>query len=342
MWTNGLKWMFLIVGTMIGAGYASGRELWEFFGVESGLAIILFTFLFIICCLIIMYLGYSKRSKHYMPILQILMGKRLSKVYDLMILIYLFTMTVIMLAGGGATLEVVHLPYWIGVIFISALVILLFFWGMKGMTSMNAVIIPILIVCLVGTLLAFQSLHDFPIRFSFADQSNWPAALTFTSLNILPLLAVLAAIGQEIKLKGEILIASIGSGLILGGTSYLYNESLLQVAGEIMLYEIPLFAILEHYPYYMMMIMSVLLWLAIYTTAAAGVFGLIARLRAWIKGPTWFVAFILVVTMIPLTTFGFSTLVSILYPLYGILNLYLLAAILLYPILHHRSLEDRR
>ncbi len=31
MWGNGLKWMFLIVGTIMGAGYASGRELWEFF-----------------------------------------------------------------------------------------------------------------------------------------------------------------------------------------------------------------------------------------------------------------------------------------------------------------------
>ena len=35
MWINGLKWMFLIIGTMIGAGYASGRELWEFFGVRK-------------------------------------------------------------------------------------------------------------------------------------------------------------------------------------------------------------------------------------------------------------------------------------------------------------------
>ncbi len=339
VWGNGLKWMFLILGTMIGAGYASGRELWEFFGVESGLAIILFTILFIISTIVILSISFNKRSKHYLPVLEALMGKKLSKLYDWMILLYLFSMTVIMLAGGGATLEVIHLPYWGGVIFISAAVIILFVWGTKGITSMNAFIIPILIACLVGTLLAFQSLHRFPIEFSMTEQKNWPAALTFTALNILPLVAVLAAIGNEMKHRGEIYVAGIGSGLLLGAVSYLYNESLLYVAGEIMFYEIPLFAILEHYPYYMMLIMSTLLWFAIYTTAAAGVFGLLSRFREWVSGPSWFVAFLLVACMIPLTTFGFSTLVSILYPLYGVLNLYLFASILLYPIHHHRSLR---
>lgn len=337
MWVNGLKWMFLIIGTMIGAGYASGRELWEFFGAESGLAIILFTILFTVCCGVIMSISRTYQSKHYMPVLHVLMGKRLSKLYDVMIILYLFSTTVIMLAGGGATLEVLHLPYWLGIVIIGGLVVFLFVWDTKGMTAVNAFIIPILIVFLVGILLAFQSLKGFPIRFPFAEQHNWPAALTFTALNILPLIAVLAAIGDEIKHKGEMWIASVGSGLILGGISFLYNESLLQVAGDIMLYEIPLFAILKHYPYYMMLVMSALLWLAIYTTATAGIFGLIARTREWLKGPAWIVALFFIATMTPLTTFGFSTLISVLYPLYGVLNLYVFAAILLYPILHHRS-----
>lgn len=42
----GLKWMFLIIGTTIGAGYASGAELWQFFGHESSLAIVLFSLFF--------------------------------------------------------------------------------------------------------------------------------------------------------------------------------------------------------------------------------------------------------------------------------------------------------
>ncbi|WP_078556383.1 hypothetical protein [Bacillus alkalicellulosilyticus] len=337
MVTRGLKWMFLIIGTMIGAGYASGRELWQFFGAESGLAILLFMILFIICTYVIMSISYKHRSTHYIPILEELLGKKVTKLYDAMIVIYLFSIAVIMLAGGGATLEVIHLPYWIGVSIICGLLILLFVWDITGMTSMNAFVIPLLIVCLLSVLLAFQYLQGFPIEVNIKEQSNWPSALTFTALNILPLVAVLAAIGGEIKQKGEILIASIGSGVILGSVSFLYNESLIQVAGEIMLYEIPLFAILKHYPYYMVIIMSGLLWVAIYTTAASSLFGLISRFRDYIKVAPWLLALILLALMVPLTTFGFSTLISVLYPLYGVLNLYVFAAIILYPIMKKSS-----
>ena len=108
-----------------------------------------------------MNISYQHQSNHYLPVLHILLGKKLSKLYDMMIILYLFSTTVIMLAGGGATLEVVHLPYWVGIIVISGLVILIFLWDTKGMTSMNALLIPILIICLSSVLIAFQSLKGF-------------------------------------------------------------------------------------------------------------------------------------------------------------------------------------
>ncbi len=107
-----------------------------------------------------------------------------------------------------------------------------------------------------------------------------------------------------------------------------------------MLYEMPLFAILKHYPYHMILIMSGLLWIAIYTTAASGLFGLISRVRGYFKGPGWLIALLFIAIMAPLTTFGFSTLISVLYPLYGVLNLYVLAAIFLYPIMNHFSVTE--
>jgi uncharacterized membrane protein YkvI len=331
--------MFLIIGTMIGAGYASGRELWQFFGPESGLAIGLFAVLFSVCCAVIMTISYNQQSTHYIPILHALMGKKVAKLYDGMIFLYLFTTTVVMLAGGGATLEVIHIPYWGGVFILMMMVVLLFLRGSEGMTTMNAIIIPILIFCLLGVLFVFQSLLGFPITIDFTQQGNWPSALTFTALNILPLVAVLGAVGHRIRHQGEIWVASIGSGLILGAISFLYNESLIQVAGDLVVYEIPLFAIMKHYPYYMVLVMSGLLWLAIYTTAAAGIFGLSSRMGAVLNWPSWLLALTLLGFMVPLTTFGFSTLIAVLYPLYGILNLYVFAAILLYPIFHHRLVQ---
>ncbi|WP_078393249.1 YkvI family membrane protein [Shouchella patagoniensis] len=341
MWGNGLKWMFLIVGTIIGAGYASGRELWEFFGAESGLAIILFACLFAMSCAVILTIAKKKGTTHYLPILEVLLGKKLAKAYDVMIILYLFSVTVIMLAGAGATLEVYQIPFWLGIVLNAGLVVVMFLKDTTGMTKVNALLIPVLIICLVVVLVVYQSSIGFSFTFDVAMQHNWPAALTFTSLNILPIIAVLGAVGNQIKHRGEIYIASIGSGLLLGTISYLYNESLLSVAQEIIFYEIPLFVILKHYPSVMVLTISLVLWLAIYTTATSGVFGLISRIRTRIQGPAWLIALALVALMAPMTMFGFSTLISILYPLYGVLNLYILAALILYPILKHPGAKSR-
>ncbi|GGE48292.1 hypothetical protein GCM10011391_28860 [Pullulanibacillus camelliae] len=318
----GLKWMFLILGTMIGAGYASGRELWQFFGQESAVAIGLFTLLFIISTYVMMMLSYKGQTIHYKPVLEKLLGGKMTILYDGMIFIYLFTTTVVMLAGGGAALIAVGIPYWVGILLISGCLVLLFIRGNKGVISINIIIIPLLILLLVGVLLKFGQTTKGLWIIDFTHQSNWTSAFTFTALNVLPLAAILGAIGREIKSKGEIWIAALGSGLLLGIISFLYNESLVHVGNDVMIYEMPLFALLKNYPYAMTFVMTVLLWCAIYTTAASGILGLVTRIKKVFHRPLWEIALGLVLIMIPFTTVGFAKLITILYPIYGILNLY--------------------
>ncbi|WP_112182586.1 MULTISPECIES: hypothetical protein [Paraliobacillus] len=334
MFKAGMKWTFLIIGTMIGAGYASGRELWQFFGAESGLAIGLFTILFSICCYSILIISFQNKTTQYLPVLKVLVGKRFAHLYDAMIVIYLFSTTVIMLAGSGVTVEAFQYPYWWGIVLIVIPLILVFIWDIDGILSINSFILPLLLVGLISVLISFIIKEDLTLLLSIDKQRNWMAAFTFTSLNILPLIAVIGAIGNQIKAKGEAVFASIGSGAILGFISYIYNNSLVQIADDILVYEIPLFAILKNYPYTMFLFMSVLLWFAIFTTAVSGTLGLVSRIRDKINAPLWLIVLVLVLCMIPLTKFGFSTLIEYLYPLYGLLNLYILATLLLYPFIN--------
>ncbi|WP_078432196.1 YkvI family membrane protein [Metabacillus halosaccharovorans] len=331
---SGIKWMFLILGTIIGAGYASGRELWEFFGFESGLAIVIFTVIFIIAVYVIMKISYEEKSSHFFPILERLIGKKLSYVYDVLIVLYLFTTTIVMIAGGGATLEAFSIPYWIGIAVFAILLVLLFVGSANGIIKLNAIVIPLLVFGLFYSLLSFNISHHHSWVLDLKKQYNWPAAFTFTALNILPLIAVLSAVGKEMKGLKEAKIASIGSGIVLGAISFVYNETLVQMSDYLAEYEIPLFAILKGSPFAFFLFMSIMLWLAIYTTAVSGIFGLASRLRDLMKMPFWIMAAILVIIMLPFTRFGFANLVAILYPLYGLINLYLLVTILLYPILN--------
>ncbi|SDJ56213.1 YkvI family membrane protein [Salimicrobium halophilum] len=335
MWKSGFRWIALIVGTMIGAGYASGRELWQFFGPDSSLAILLFALMFTVSCYSLMHMSYAQKSKHYVPVLEKVVGRTFVRIYDVMIIIYLFTTTVIMLAGSGASFEAFHQSYRLGVVVMVICLVFSFFWNVQGIVKVTSILFPLLLSGLA--LLLFTFLYDQRIDLldGVTDMDNWMAAFPFTALNVLPLLAVIGAVGYKIESRAEIGIASIGSGVVLGSLSFLYNRSLVHIESEVLVYEIPLFAILKDYPYAMLLLMAVILWAAIFTTAVTGTLGLAVRFQDNLQQPLWVTAFLLIALMLPLTSIGFSTLIEHLYPLYGILNLYVLISLLLYPIFLH-------
>lgn len=339
MWAAGLKWMFLILATLIGAGYASGREIWQFFGYESGLAIIIFTVLFTICSYVILHISFTERSAHYFPVLERLVGKRLAAFYDVLIVFYLFTVTVVMIAAGGATGTMYQIPNWLGILFIALMIILIFTSNVEGVVSMNSYILPILVGGLVLVLVVYTRHEQINLLQDWREQANWQAAFPFTALNILPVVAVIGAIGKQMKGKGELWIASIGSGLIIGALTYLYNNDLMHISHAIPHYDIPLFYILKNYPSIVLIGISIVLWLAIYTSAVSGVLGIVSRFQTKWKGPLWLQAAVLVVLMLPLTQLGFTDLIALMYPIFGFANLYILSAILVYPILNRYKMK---
>ncbi|WP_188207425.1 YkvI family membrane protein [Alkalibacillus aidingensis] len=329
---RGFRWVGLIIATMVGAGYASGREIWEFFGHESGLAIVLFAILFIVSCHVTLTLSYELKSKHYIPVLKVLLGEKVTRLYDGCILLYLFTTIFVMISGSGAAVSMFELPFISGVILMIFGLLIIIPRGMDGVLSINRFLLPMMIVTLLTTLILFIIKEHVPVVYHLTEQSNWASSIPFTSLNVLPLIAVLGAIGKEIKSKKEVYVASIGSGVVLGVVSYLYNVSLTHVADQLYFYEIPLFAILYDYPVQIFLMMAGLLIFAIYTTALTSLFGLISRLEAVIPLSKGKLGVVIIGVALPFAFVGFSTLVSFLYPLYGVINLYVLATILLYPI----------
>src|SRR5690625_484976 len=178
-----------------------------------------------------------------------------------MILFYLYTTTVVMISGSGATGQAFNFSYWWGIGFIVLTLIILFIRDINGVLIINQYILPILIAGLLFVLLLFTFDQKLELFSHWHKQRNWVAAFPFTALNILPLIAVLGAIGNKVSSRKEIWIGCVGSGLILGVVSYIYNNSLIQIADELLLYEIHLFAILKGYPFIMLIFMSVLLWL---------------------------------------------------------------------------------
>lgn len=337
LWQS-LRISMTIVGTTIGAGFASGREIWEFFasyGEASHYSILLSIFICFLATIIVLHISWKWKTKHYSELLEHIMGRYLARLFDWLILMYLLSTTVVMIAGSGATTE-----QWkgegafvLGCILMAGAVFVVLLFDIKGILSMNILLMPILILILL--IVCFQFLESHQTGYEIVNiQSGppaWPAAVSYAAFNVISLVAVLSTMGSQIQHPSEIWLAGVVSMLCLGTIAFLYNFSLLKIEHLISQYEIPLFALVQHYSPVWIFLITCVLWLAIYTTAISNVHGLVHRLTDFFSWPRWLIAFASLVILTPLSQFGFAKLVQVLYPLYGVINLFILASILLYP-----------
>lgn len=331
---NSFKIGLIIVGTTIGAGFASGREIWEFFssyGHQSIKGILLSIILLGISSIFILWISYENKTTNYYDVLNILMGAKLAKMFDVVIFLYLFSGALVMFAGSGATFKQWDLSYTLGVVIMAVLVWLVLIKGMSGLIKMNTIIIPALTVILLYVNYQFlinnSSLANNFIR---SHLNVWPSAITYSSLNLISLLGVLSTLGGKISSKWEIILGGVIGAITLGLVATSLNMSLLRIE-YVQQYEIPLFSLISNNNRKLLIIVTIVLWLAIYTTVLSNVYGLVNRIKSKISYSTASISLLIIMSIIPLSFIGFSTLVNILYPIYGVLNLYILAVLLLYP-----------
>ncbi|SFS37102.1 YkvI family membrane protein [Marininema halotolerans] len=336
LWQS-VKISMTIVGTTIGAGFASGREIWEFFGSygegSSG-SILLATLIFFAAIVTILQISWRNHTSHYSEILKVIFPERIALFFDVLVLVFLLSSTLVMVAGSGATFQQWNGSFNIGVLVMVVAVLVILFFDVRGLMSMNLVLIPVMTTVLIFVCFHFLHISGWSASWSETPPTSlpvWPSAITYAAFNMLSLLAVLSTIGKEVRHQGEIWLAGAISCGALGMIAYLYNYSLLKVKDLISQYEIPLFALVRDYSPVWVFAISFVLWLAIYTTAVSNIHGLASRLSDWVRLPHWLVGGTVLLLLLPLTQLGFATLVTYLYPLYGVLNLFILTMIMLYP-----------
>lgn len=150
-----LKVVFVIIGTLIGAGFASGQEVYTFFfsyGINGMLGII-------ISGIIIGFVIYKSfkimeknNIKNYKEFLNIFIkNNKLKELANSIINIFILVSFYIMIAGFGAYLEQeINLNGIIGSSILAVLCYILFKTNINGIVKINEILIPILIVAVFG------------------------------------------------------------------------------------------------------------------------------------------------------------------------------------------------
>ncbi|MBO8127852.1 MAG: hypothetical protein H0Z39_01455 [Peptococcaceae bacterium] len=334
--------MALYVGAVIGAGFASGQEIMQFFGHFGywGLwGIITATALFAYLGAVVQVTAVNLRSSNYREVLDYFLGSRLAKAMDIFSMLMLLGCLGVMLAGSGAIFEEqMGWPSAAGVVFLALLIIVILWFGLTGVVAANVVLVPLklLVVCGVAILSLMMVPDVLPTAEMAAENhitGNWIwAATLYVSYNIILSLAVLSSLGRHISRK-EAVIGGFAGGLAIGLAATAVTTAIITYYSVVINYQVPLLYLAGVVHPAIRFIVSLVIWLAMVTTAIANAHGFASRLAKSDERRYRLVGAAACLGMTPVCLFDFSSVVQSVYPLFGLLGLILMGALILKPVI---------
>ena len=326
------------VGAVMGAGFASGQEILQFyarFGQWGLVGIIFSAILFSLLGWGILDLQERWKITTYSEFFNYLLGSKFGRCADVLVSVLLFVGMLAMVSGSGALFyEYFGFSKWLGIsLTIFIIGIALWFRG-EGVLWINSVLIPLKFVFCLGIAAAavflvgtgdgegVVILPNFVIR-------NWAiSAVLYVSFNLTLAMVVFASLGSEVQKKGSRLGAVIG-GVALGMFAFIIGASLLRFP-DVWGLEIPMVAIAGKLGDWPAFFYVVVLWLAMITAAVGNGFSLVCRAVDTEKIGYLKATISLILLLLPLSQVKFSQIVLFNYSLFGYLGLVFLPAILYY------------
>lgn len=316
------------IGTIIGAGFASGQEILQFFvnyGYIGILGALISTLLFGVVAITVLLNVYNNKVDNYQELILPVMGKKLSIIVEISILSYLFIGVCVMVAGSGALIEEqFDIPYNLGLIIMVVLTLLTVLKSVEGVLTANTILIPILlfgIVVISSTVMIKQGINFRPINPVPSSNNNWfISSIMYVNYNIISAIVVLASLFPVIKSRRTAIKGGLMGGLGLGILSIFIILPLILLFENVHNLEIPMLGVAKHAVKNGDLIYSLLIWIAMFTTAVSNSFGFLTRICDIININFKLAAVIFCLTTIPIANIGFSKLVNIFYPLFGYLS----------------------
>lgn len=322
------------VGTVVGAGFATGREIVEFFtqyGIYGLLGILISGILFMWLGTKMMMISRHIQAESYKEFNEYLFGRKIGLIVNILMLFVLIGVTSVMLSGAGAVFhEQLGFPFQMGIFVTIILAVFVLLFGVKGLFSVNMFVVPILILfsSLLAVTVIFQSDHQ-SISFQI-DTWQWLVSpFTYTAFNIAMAQAVLVPLAREVKHE-----SSLKWGGVLGGaalclvliTSHIALSSLPNVEQ----YEIPMAQVMKNFMYSIHWLYILVIYGEIFTSVIGDIFGLQRQLKQVVRLPNIVIIIGILFVSYFVSQLGYSSLISFLYPLFGYVSLALLGLLMVH------------
>ena len=316
------------VGSVIGAGFATGKEIYEFFtqyGILGLFGTLLSGFIFMYIGKKIMIISLHKNLKNYMEFNDWLFGKRLAFFVNILFLGMLIGVTGVMMSGvGGLFEEQLGFSKIGGMVFTMFLSVVVMSWGTKGLFSINTFVVPAMILfnlaLMCVALFQFDSVHDF---LAIPEDLSWKLVLSpfsYTAFNLALTQAILVPLATEIK--DETIIrkgASLG-GLILGIVLVSCHISLSSISGVENM-NIPTAYVMKQIAPYLYGLYLFIIFGEIFSSLIGNAFGLERQLKKATELPSWSLYVAIFSICFAVGQMDYGPLISLLYPIFGYISL---------------------
>lgn len=331
------------IGVIVGAGFASGQEILQYFtsfGYLGILGAIVSTVLFAYLGMTLMKLGSRLQVTSHKKAIYAISGRFLGVIVDIVIIFTLFGVGVVMIAGAGSTVnQQFGLPIFAGSTIMTILVILSMMLKLDKVISVIASITPFLLIFIV--IISIYSMFTMDLSFAelkpiaLSQEKTFPnwfiSAVNYVSFNI--------AVGAGMSLvtggaEKDERIAAIG-GLIGGlGIGVMITLAYLAIFSQVNIvatYDLPLLKIVEDISPILSFIMSMVLFGMIFNTALGMFYGFVARFFQMGTRASHIATVVTLIFGFMASFLGFTTLVSKVYSIIGYLGFFLIIALIYAP-----------
>jgi uncharacterized membrane protein YkvI len=322
------------LGAVVGAGFASGQEIVQFFVFfgEPGIkGCLLAMFLFACCGALLMYIAHAHKISSYQGMLQELMGEKYSMVIDLLLSLFLFLGLSMMLSASGAVFyEHLFQPKELGIITASILVALFLCSGKRGLVKSFNILVPVKLVLLLiisgyaALLIEKESIASYSAFLIPQQEGGWLiASVLYVAYNFALAMVILTEY-QSPGSRRDGIWGAIWGGILLGILILFNYMALNKFLPVVLHYQVPMLYVAGAISPISKGIYTMVLWVGILTTAIANAYGFAQRFCHF-TGISYSLSLLLTLILaLPIAWQSFSVLVSKVYPLFGLLGIIIL------------------
>ena len=326
-----------MVGLVIGAGFASGQELLQFFvsfGLNGLWGVLISLVVMVIGSVAIMQLGSYLHAREHTAVFNRVASPAVAAFLDYAIMFGLFCLGFVMISGAGSNLnQQFGWPTWVGSVILLVLLIGMGFLDVDRVSKIIGLVTPMIIVLIIlgAVVTFFNSDWDIDrlsqvagtIEHPLGAGQWWLAAINYVGLNLVcggSMAVVISGSSLDTKAAGigGLIAGIVFTLLLLAATTALFLN--VDVVKDD---DVPMLTLLYSIHPIVGLVMALTIYLMIFNTAVGNFYSLAKRMTR--KKPDWFrpVYFVTVGIGFVFGFLPFDRLVNVVFPILGYLGIVL-------------------